>query len=349
MKTFNIEKLIRKNVLQMKAYTAARDEFQKTAPEMIYLDANENPFDNGVNRYPDPQQQDLKKAIAAFRNVSAAAITLGNGSDELLDLIFRAFCTPDQDNIITLPPTYGMYEVLAGLNAVENRTVQLTPDFQLNIPEILNWVDPNTKLLFICSPNNPTGNTFPEKTITSLLEQFKGIVVLDEAYIDFSETGSWLQKIADYPNLIIIQTFSKAFGMAGIRLGAAYASEAITAILNKIKPPYNINTLTQEKALTLINDTKLKDKITLIKAEKENLIKVLLQIDFIKKIYPSAANFILVQVDDAEKRYRQLIDKGIVVRNRNNYPLCQNCLRITIGTKEENNQLLIALQEMNRS
>ncbi|WP_286914119.1 histidinol-phosphate transaminase [Flavobacterium sp. UBA4197] len=349
MKTFNIEKLIRKNVLQMKAYTAARDEFQKTAPEMIYLDANENPFDNGVNRYPDPQQQDLKKVIAAFRNVSAAAITLGNGSDELLDLIFRAFCTPDQDNIITLPPTYGMYEVLAGLNAVENRTVQLTPDFQLNIPEILNRVDPNTKLLFICSPNNPTGNTFPEKAITSLLEQFKGIIVLDEAYIDFSETGSWLQKIADYPNLIIIQTFSKAFGMAGIRLGAAYASEAITAILNKIKPPYNINTLTQEKALTLINDTKVKYKITLIKAEKENLIKVLLEVGFIKKIYPSAANFILVQVDDAEKRYRQLIDKGIVVRNRNNYPLCQNCLRITIGTKEENNQLLTALLEMNRS
>ena len=349
MKTFNVEKLIRKNVLQMKAYTAARDEFQKTAPEMIYLDANENPFDNGVNRYPDPQQQDLKKAIAAFRNVSAAAITLGNGSDELLDLIFRAFCTPDQDNIITLPPTYGMYEVLAGLNAVENRTVQLTPDFQLNIPEILNRVDSNTKLLFICSPNNPTGNIFPEKAITSLLKQFEGIVVLDEAYIDFSETGSWLQKIANYPNLIIIQTFSKAFGMAGIRLGAAYASEAITAILNKIKPPYNINTLTQEKALTLINDTKVKYKITLIKVEKKNLIKVLLEVSFIKKIYPSAANFILVQVDDAEKRYRQLIDKGIVVRNRNNYPLCQNCLRITIGTKEENNQLLIALQEMNRS
>ncbi|MEX0361250.1 MAG: aminotransferase class I/II-fold pyridoxal phosphate-dependent enzyme, partial [Allomuricauda sp.] len=246
LKTFNIENLVRESVKGLKPYSSARDEYVSDGSVMVFLDANENPFENGVNRYPDPHQRRLKALLSDQKGVSEQGILLGNGSDEVLDLIFRAFCEPNQDNIITLPPTYGMYKVLAGINAVENREILLTADFQPAVDQILGTMDDSTKLVFICSPNNPTGNAFDSGAIVELLDNFKGLVVIDEAYIDFSKTKSWLGQLQKYPNLIVTQTLSKAYGMAGIRLGVCYASEEIIAILNKIKPPYNVNQLTQE-------------------------------------------------------------------------------------------------------
>lgn len=342
-----INELVRKNIAQMQPYSSARDEFKDFEKAMIFLDANENPFENGVNRYPDPQQKSVKKVLSNIKKISEDQILLGNGSDEILDLLFRAFCEPNQDNVITLPPTYGMYSVLANLNAVENREVELTPDFEPNVYDILNQVDENTKIIFLCSPNNPTGNSFSDESIVTLLKNFKGIVLLDEAYIDFSEKESWLTEMADYPNLVISQTFSKAFGMAGLRLGILYASPAIISILNKIKPPYNINVLTQKAALDQLGNKKvIDDKITLLKEERAKLIKQLLEVNFVEKIYPTDANFILIKVDDANKRYLQLLKKGIVVRNRTSQVLCTNCLRITIGTPVENNQLITTLKSL---
>ena len=271
---------------------------------------------------------------------------LGNGSDEVLDLIVRAFCEPVTDNVITLPPTYGMYKVLAETNNVENREVWLTENFQLDNDAILASTDSKTKILFICSPNNPTGNVFKANDIELLLNAFKGLVIIDEAYIDFSSEQSWLNKLSIYPNLIVTQTLSKAYGLAGIRLGICYASTEIIAILNKIKPPYNVNELTQKRALKrLLNKNDVLNEINLITDEKNKLLKVLLQIKYITKIYPSDANFILIKVDDAHKRYHQLLDKGIVIRNRTSQPLCENSLRLTIGTPEENKMLIQALKE----
>lgn len=342
-----IENLIRDNIKAMKSYSSARDEFEDFEKEMIFLDANENPFENGVNRYPDPQQKSVKSALSKVREVSENQILLGNGSDEVLDLLFRAFCEPNKDSIITLPPTYGMYSVLANLNAVENREVILKDDFQPDVATILEKVDDTTKIIFLCSPNNPTGNSFSYESIATLLNNFNGIVLLDEAYIDFSSKKSWLRKLNDYPNLVISQTMSKAYGMAGIRLGVLYASEEIITVLNKIKPPYNVNCLTQEIVLKkLRNNRDIITEITNIKSEKEDLLKQLLQVKFINKIYASDANFILIKVDDATLRYNQLIEKGIVVRNRSNQPLCENCLRITIGTKQENEQLINTLKKL---
>lgn len=342
-----IENLIRKNIKEMKPYSSARDEFEDFGKEMIFLDANENPFENGVNRYPDPFQKELKKNLAKIKSVDEDKIVLGNGSDEVLDLLFRAFCEPNIDNVITLPPTYGMYGVLADLNAIENREVVLRQDFQPNVEAILKQVDAQTKIIFLCSPNNPTGNSFSDESIVTLLQKFEGLVIIDEAYIDFSEKESWLQELNDYPNLIITQTLSKAYGMAGIRLGILYASTEITSVLNKIKPPYNVNHLTQKKTIDRLSKSEeIKTEITTIKKERESLLKQLLEVNFIEKIFPSDVNFILIKVDDATKRYNQLIAKGIVVRNRNNQPLCENCLRITIGTKEENKQLIQTLIEM---
>ena len=343
----NIQELIRTNVKNMKPYSSARDEFEDFKKKMIFLDANENPFDNGINRYPDPLQKDLKLKIAQIKDVNANQILLGNGSDEVLDLLFRAFCEPNIDNVITLPPTYGMYEVLANLNAIENREVILDANFQPNLEGIYNAISSNTKIIFLCSPNNPTGNSFTKESIIHLLENFKGIVLLDEAYIDFSEKESWLKELENYPNLVIIQTLSKAFGMAGLRLGVLYASLEIISILNKIKPPYNINILTQSKALSelfLFND--IESKTHYLQEEKDNLSKVLLDINFIEKVYPSDANFILVKVDNATKRYSQLLDNGIVIRNRSNQPLLENCLRITVGTKGENTTLITTLKNL---
>lgn len=346
---FNINNLTRENVKLMKPYSSARDEFEDfDTADMIFLDANENPFENGVNRYPDPQQSNVKKVLAKQKKVQTNQILLGNGSDEVLDLLFRAFCEPKVDNVITLPPTYGMYGVLANINAVENREVLLSEDFQPQVEKILNAVDQNTKILFLCSPNNPTANSFSDESVAYLLKNFKGLVVIDEAYIDFSKKQSWMNEFDEYPNLVITQTLSKAYGLAGIRLGICYASAAIISVLNKIKPPYNVNELTQLRALERLSDTeKIKSEIASIIEQREELLKVLVDVKFVEKIYPTEANFILIKVDDANKRYAELIAKGIVIRNRTTQPLCENTLRLTIGTESENTILMKALKELN--
>jgi len=343
--SFDINTIVRENVKVMKPYSSARDEFEDfDTANMVFLDANENPFQNGVNRYPDPQQSNLKAILALRNKVSKKQILLGNGSDEVLDLIFRAFCEPKVDNVITLPPTYGMYGVLANLNAIENREVLLSDDFQPQVDTILESVNENTKIIFLCSPNNPTGNSFSDENVLKLVENFNGLIVIDEAYIDFSEKESWLARIDKYPNLIITQTLSKAYGLAGIRLGICYASSEIIAVLNKIKPPYNVNELTQQRALERLSDSKkIESEITAIIKQRDLLLKTLEQVKFVKKIYPTEANFILIKVDDANKRYDELIAKGIVIRNRTNQPLCKNTLRLTIGTEEENHKLIHVL------
>ncbi|WP_395046318.1 histidinol-phosphate transaminase, partial [Flavobacterium sp.] len=313
---------------------------------MVYLDANENPFSNGINRYPDPQQKKLKGFLSQQNKINENQILLGNGSDEVLDLLFRAFCEPNIDNVITLPPTYGMYGVLSNINAIENKEVLLSNDFQPNINEIVNKVNENTKIIFLCSPNNPTGNSFDDEAVLSLLKNFRGLVVIDEAYIDFSKNDSWLQVINDYPNLVITQTLSKAYAMAGLRVGILYASAAIISILNKIKPPYNINNLSQESALKKLEQSTLNFHVKKIINERKKMVESLVSIPFVEKTYPSDANFILIKVDDANKRYDQLIENGIVIRNRSNQALCENCLRITIGTKEENEKLMTVLKSI---
>ncbi|MFG6687016.1 histidinol-phosphate transaminase [Mariniflexile sp. HNIBRBA6329] len=341
----NIQNLIRPTIKALKPYSSARDEFQGVTDNMVFLDANENPFENGVNRYPDPQQGKLKAILSEIKGISAKNILLGNGSDEVLDLIFRAFCEPNQDNIVILPPTYGMYEVLANLNAIGIKKVNLDADFQPKVEEILNTADANSKVLFICSPNNPSGNSFTTEAIETLVSSFKGIVVIDEAYIDFSNAESWISKLDQYPNLIVSQTLSKAYAMAGIRLGICYASTEIITVLNTIKPPYNINELTQKKAIELLNIKDLaSNQIADILKERSALISELKSISYISKIYPTDANFVLVKVDDANKRYNQLIEKGIVIRNRTTQPGCENTLRLTVGTSEENKILINVLQ-----
>jgi len=347
MSNFQLTKLVRPNVANLKPYSSARDEFKTQGQEMVFLDANENPNDNGLNRYPDPQQCSVKEKLSEVKGIPVKNILFGNGSDEVLDLLFRAFCEPGKDNIISLPPTYGMYKVLSDINNIENKEVLLNHEFEPDVPAILNEVDANTKMIFLCSPNNPSGNSFEDETIEAILENFNGLVVIDEAYIDFSEKESWLKKLASYPNLVVTQTFSKAFGHAGIRLGCLFASEEIISILNKIKPPYNVNQLTQDKAVNLLNNLDLiRSQVTEIKEERIRLSKVLLQVNFINKIYKSDANFLLLKVDNANKRYDELIAKGIVIRNRTNQPLCENCLRITVGTKDENEKLIKAFKEL---
>jgi len=346
-KEFKLERLVRPNVMALKPYSSARDEFTNFESDMIYLDANENPFQTSVNRYPDPWQKQLKSVIGAQKQVSIENMLLGNGSDEVLDVLIRAFCEPTIDSVITLPPTYGMYKVLADIHNVKNIEVQLTKDFEPNVDEILKHSSEKTKLLFICNPNNPTGNTFSEKKVSRLLDNFNGIVVIDEAYIDFSEKESWLNRLEAYPNLVITQTLSKAYGMAGIRLGICYASAEIISVLNKIKPPYNVNSLTQSFAINRLKDlNKLKVHIDSILIEKKSLYKVLLQVKFIKNIIPSDTNFLLCTVDNADLRYQQLIDHGIVVRNRSSQVLCENTLRFTIGTSEENTNLINTLKKL---
>ena len=348
-RNFNINNLVRPNIAALKPYSSARDEFKDaTSNQMIFLDANENPFENGVNRYPDPQQKDVKSMLSNIKNIPTENILLGNGSDEVLDLIFRAFCEPNQDNVITLPPTYGMYDVLANTNAIDVLKVELDTNFQPKVDDILNTQNSNTKLLFLCSPNNPTANSFEASKIEKLLTNFNGIVVIDEAYINFSEDESWISKLSHFPNLIVTQTLSKAYGMAGIRLGICYASTEIISILNKIKPPYNVNQLTQQKAIQrLEKQQEVQNEIQNIISERSLLIKALKSITWIDTIYPTQANFVLVKVDDATNRYNQLVEKGIVVRNRTNQPLCNNCLRFTVGTSEENEKLIAVLKKLN--
>ncbi len=344
---FDLHKIVRQNVLAMKAYSSARDEFTGATDDMVFLDANENPFESGVNRYPDPMQKTVKSELSKLKGIAEENILLGNGSDEVIDLIFRAFCEPNSDNIITLPPSYGMYDVSANLNCIARKEIYLMANFQPDVPKILAAVDKNTKAIFLCSPNNPSGNIFDYANVKAILDGFNGLVIVDEAYIDFASEPSWLTRLEQYPNLIVSQTMSKAFGMAGIRLGVCYASKEIIAILNKIKPPYNVNELTQQKALErLLAYDDVKEEIDAVLTERDHLEIALSEISYVEKIYPSDANFLLVKVDDATKRYNQLIQKGIVVRNRTTQPLCTNTLRFTVGTIKENRALMGALKDI---
>jgi histidinol-phosphate aminotransferase len=345
--SFDIQKLVRSHIADLQPYSSARDEFDPVESEVVYLDANENPFDNGVNRYPDPQQRKLKEVIARRRGVDANQLLLGNGSDEVLDLIFRAFCIPNQDKIIVMPPTYGMYKVLANINCISLDEVPLNNDFQLVTKDILKQISTQTKAIFLCSPNNPSGNSFRREDILTLLQSFTGLVVIDEAYIDFSAQKSLVSDLSSYPNLIITQTLSKAYGLAGIRLGICIASEEIIDILNKIKPPYNINSLTQERAISALADwDTTQGQITQLIAERKGLFAQLEKISFVEKVYPSDANFLLVRVDDANKRYAQLIENDIVVRNRSKQVGCENCLRFSVGTPQENQILIETLNRL---
>jgi histidinol-phosphate aminotransferase len=340
-----IKDLIRENIKSLEAYSSARDEFKAMSSEFVFIDANENPFDTGLNRYPDPQQTLVKEALSKLKGISEEQILLGNGSDEVLDLIFRVFCEPRVDNVIVLPPTYGMYEVLANTNAIELVKIPLVENFQPNVKEIIKGQDAKTKLLFLCSPNNPTANSFDANKIETLIKEFNGIVVIDEAYIDFSIEDSWLCRLDEFPNLIVTQTLSKAYGLASIRLGICYASKEIISILNKIKPPYNVNQLTQDVALqSLFNQEKVKNEIAIIISERNQLIRDLQNVEIVEKVYPSDANFLLVQVDDATLRYKQLVKLGIIARNRTTHILCDNCLRFTVGTPDENKKLINTLK-----
>jgi histidinol-phosphate aminotransferase len=348
-KKFNINNLTRENIKSLKPYSSARDDYMDaTSKEMVFLDANENPFENGVNRYPDPHQHNVKKMLSKIKGINKENIFLGNGSDEVLDLIIRAFCEPNQDNLITLPPTYGMYAVLADINAIENRKVFLDNDFQPIVNQILDQADKNSKILFLCSPNNPTGNSMHTRSIEKLLLKFNGLVIVDEAYIDFSEEKSWLARLEEFPNLIVAQTLSKAYALAGIRIGACYASREIITILNTIKPPYNVNELSQQRAISKLQKMdEIKNEVAQLISERKRLKKELeCCVSYIEKVYPSDGNFLLIKVDDATVRYNQLLEYGIVIRNRTTEPLCNNCLRISVGVCEENQRLIRALKSI---
>ena len=344
----NIDTLVRNNVKNMSSYSSARDDYNGLANKnLIYLDANESPFENGINRYPDNKHKNLKTVISKNKNINVNQVVFGNGTDEILDLIVRVFCNPNEDKIITLPPTYGMYDVIAKTNGIENIEIPLKSDFSIDSERIMDLKTSNIKILFLCSPNNPTGNSFEINVLDNLIKKFNGIVVVDEAYIDFSSQKSLTNLIDKYENLIITQTMSKAYGMAGIRLGMGISNNKIISYINKIKPPYNVNTLTENKALEELNKIdEVKKNIDLVLNQRKLLLSSLEKLDFVEKIYKSDANFLLVKVDNADLRYNQLLDKGIIVRNRSNQPLCQNCLRITIGTKIENNSLIKTLNEL---
>jgi len=335
--------LARKNIQSLKPYSSARHEFKGNAK--VFLDANENPFDNEMNRYPDPLQKEVKARIQGIKRVPVQNIFLGNGSDEAIDLLMRIFCEPGVDHIITLPPTYGMYQVSADICGVEVKKVNLTTDYQPKVEEILALANTHSKLLFICSPNNPTGNSIDREAIETLLQKFTGIVVVDEAYIDFASEESTSSFIREYPNLVVLQTFSKAWGLAGIRLGMAFASEEIIGLLNKVKPPYNVNVLTQKAALASLKSvSEVNHKVQQILTERSRLEDTLLRFSFVEEVYPSDANFLLVKVADPNVLYNYLVEQGIVIRNRSTVILCEGCLRFTIGLSKENDLLLAALK-----
>ncbi|MGV8827974.1 MAG: histidinol-phosphate transaminase [Breznakibacter sp.] len=340
----SLQELVRPNIFNLKPYSSARDEF--TGEASVYLDANESPYNSPYNRYPDPYQRKLKKKVAELKQVAVEQIFLGNGSDEPIDLLIKAFCTPGTDNIISIDPTYGMYQVAADINEVEVRRVALTASFELNTKALLDAADDNSKLLFICSPNNPTGNSFKRSEILEITNAFQGIVVLDEAYIDFSSQESLLPELNQHPNLVVLQTFSKAWGMAGLRLGMAFASKEIIGILNKIKYPYNINILTQEKVLEMLQDEERTGKwVATTIEERGKMARELENFSFVTTIHPSDANFLLIRTLDANGLYKFLVDQKIIVRNRSTVTLCNNCIRITIGSPEENQQILEALKQ----
>ncbi|MBS1627119.1 MAG: histidinol-phosphate transaminase [Bacteroidetes bacterium] len=343
---FEINNLIRENIKKLTPYSSARDEFSGEAK--VFLDANENslgsPLPKWYNRYPDPHQLQLKEKISIVKNVAIKNIFLGNGSDECIDLLYRIFCEPKKDNVIIFPPTYGMYEVSGNINDIEVRKALLLDDFQLDLIHLENLIDANTKIIWICSPNNPTGNSLNIEDIEFILNNFNGIVVIDEAYINFSKQHSFISALNDYPNLVIIQTLSKAWGLAALRVGMAFASTEIIDVFNKIKPPYNINQATQELAIKALEEVgQVNDMVRELVAMKVALIKVFQQIPIIEKVYSSDTNFLLIKIKDARKVYEFLLTKGIVVRDRSNVKLCDNCLRITVGTEKENTLLIDAL------
>ena len=345
MSMLPLEQLLRKNILQLRPYSCARNEFQGQAS--VYLDANENPYNAPYNRYPDPLQRELKDRIAAIKGLRPGQIFLGNGSDESIDVLFRAFCEPRVDNVVAIEPTYGMYKVAADINDVTYREVLLDENFQMDAEKILAACDENTKLIFLCSPNNPTGNSLNREEILKLLNQFEGLLVLDEAYIDFASEPSMMSRLDEYPSLVVLQTFSKAWGSAAIRLGMALASESIVQALNKIKYPYNISLPTQQQAMKMLDAApEVQEWVESILQERDRLSKALSELRLVKHIYPSDANFLLLRVSDANRLYAVLVEQGIIVRNRNNVSLCLGCLRITIGKTEENDILLKALKAM---
>ena len=342
---FKIQDITRKNILALQPYSSARDEF--TGEASVFLDANENPFNAPYNRYPDPRQLALKTQISRLKGIPAENIFLGNGSDEPIDLLFRAFCEPGVENVVSIAPTYGMYRVAADINNIKFKEVLLNEDFTLDASKILSAVDDHTKLIFLCSPNNPTGNALDQKQILQIIENFHGLVILDEAYIDFCPEKTLLSNLKEYPNLVILQTLSKAWGLAGIRLGMAYASKDIINLLSKIKYPYNINLLTQHKALEMLKSSDAKENwVETILAQKALLIKELHNLQNVVKIYPSDANFVLVKTTSAKKIYNALVERQIIVRDRSNVVLCGEGLRITVGTAEENRMLIDAMKEI---
>lgn len=346
MEKFNLDDLVRENIKKLKPYSSARSEFRGSAE--VFIDANENgygsPLEENFHRYPDPLQWQLKQELSKIKGVPPQNIFIGNGSDEVVDIAFRIFCEPGKDNVIICPPTYGMYKVCADINDIEVREVLLTEDFQLDVEEILSASNENSKLLFICSPNNPTGNNLDRIDIEFLLNNFRGIIIIDEAYINFSRQKTFIAELTEYENLLVMQTLSKAWGLAALRLGLGFASEKMIDLFNKVKPPYNINRASQElgiKALANINE--VNQNIKNIVEQRNWLLRQLQQFNFVKIIYASDANFILVKVHDADKLYQYLLLNRIIVRNRSKEPLCENCIRITVGTKEENQTLIKAL------
>ena len=340
-----LKELARPNVWALQPYSSARDEYSGVEAS-VFLDANENPYNAPFNRYPDPLQKELKSLIAPIKGVRCKQIFLGNGSDEAIDLVFRAFCRPGVDNVVAIDPTYGMYQVCADVNDVEYRKVLLDENYHFTADKVLLSVNENTKAIFLCSPNNPTGNNLCRKEIEKLLTTFEGLVVVDEAYADFSDARSFLNDLDNCPNLIVLQTFSKAWGCAAIRLGMAFASEEIIGLFNKIKYPYNVNELTQKQAIALLKEPgKIKELVDILLKERTRVVEEFVKLPCCKKVHPTDANFFLAKVTDAKLAYAYLVSKGIIVRNRTNVALCGDCLRITIGTPEENNQMLEALKD----
>ena len=340
-----LEQLVRKNIWSLAPYSSARDEYSGKEAH-VFLDANENPYNAPYNRYPDPLQRDVKKLLERIKGVPAENIFLGNGSDEAIDLPYRIFCEPGRDNVVSIVPTYGMYQVCADINDIECRQVLLDANFQLHADAVLQACDEHTKIIWLCSPNNPTGNSLDRDEMMKVVEGFDGIVIVDEAYIDFAQQLSLRQELPTHPNLIILQTMSKAWGSAAIRLGMAFASKEIIAIYNKVKYPYNVNLLTQQQAMEMLKDPFEVDKtVKIILQERNRLMQAFRELPLCEQIYPTDANFFLARVTDAKRIYDYLVDKGIIVRNRSRIQLCQNCLRITIGTRTENNELLSALRQ----
>jgi histidinol-phosphate aminotransferase len=340
---FDLNRICRENIRSLKPYSSARDEFKGN--EGVFLDANENPFNTPYNRYPDPLQWQVKEKLSSIKGVKSTQIFLGNGSDEAIDILMRAFCEPAKDNIVSIDPSYGMYEVCADINNVEFRKVKLNKDFTIDKDAILKRVDSKTKLVFLCSPNNPTSNSFDTGEMLYIAENFSGLLVVDEAYIDFSSQPSLVNALSANPNLVVLQTFSKAWGMAGLRMGIAYAGEEIIKIFNKIKYPYNVNTVTQKLVFEALNETEEKDQwVKEILQQRDFLSRKLREFKFVEKIYPSDANFLLIRMKDARKIFDYLIERKIITRDRSKVSMCEGCIRITVGKEEENKELLRTLE-----